>query len=278
MTRAYRRTDAALQRLRRHRFPKGFIELSWVHAHDDSALNDMVDGYAKAAALIVKYLYCPYATTTPLFSVNGFIGLQTAKRESKALVSHHAETRWNDEVSTKAMTRKTKKDVYRWMIPKRKDYGKELEHLNMKEAVIRMMLYTCTLPLNYWRMYSGHCDVGIYDTEFCEQEDCEGALEHETMRHFLMECPAFEVEREMMKSTIIKIQRAHNRKSRHVKGIKAIKVITDWSEKRILNKILFPSKRMAVEDRMDIVKAVIDFVDQTERFDDILKFEWRGNR
>ena len=116
--------------------------------------------------------------------------------------------------------------------------------------------------------------MSMYDSEFCEQEECEGALEYETMRHFLMECPAFEVDREMMKTTIIKIQGAHNRKSRHDKEIKAIKLITDWSEKRILNKILFPSKRMAIEDRVDIVKAVIDFVDQTGRFDDILKFEW----
>lgn len=274
MTKTYQKADDALQQLRRHNFPEKFIDLGWVHAHDDSALNDKVDGLAKAAALIVKYLYEweeSKADEQPLFSVNEFIGLQTAKREFKALITDQAERRWNEEVLSKFDCR-FKKELYRWRIPKRRDYGKELEYLDMKDAVMRMQLYTCTLPTNFWRAHSGHdrnwCDP------YCENMECRKDMKAETMLHFLMKCPAYKVQRARMKETICKIQRAHNRKSREDKDIKPIEVIMDWNDERILKKMLFPSKRMTVKDRVDILKAVFDYVDSTERFNDILTFNW----
>ena len=272
MTRSYQETDDALQRLRRHNYPEKFIELAWVHAHDESALNDMVDGYAKASALIVKYLFVADGTEQPLFSINEFIGLQTAKREMKALVTDRATKRWNVERASKGDHR-LKRDLYRWTIPKRKDYGKELEHLDTKEAVMRMQLFTCTLPLNYWRAHSGH-DRSVCDDR-CEFMECNRAMKGETMLHFLMECPAYDAQRVRMKEAICRIQKAHNRRSRVDEDIKPIEEIVDWKDQRILKKILFPSKRMTVMDRVDILKAVFDFVDSTGRFDDITRFIWK---
>ena len=267
LTGSYIRTDTAIQRLQKLKLSDDFVSLQWVHSHNDCMFNDAADGLAKAAALIVRYLTDPMRRSgRAIFAVNAFIGLQTIKREAKALVTQRAGVRWRDHCEGKR-TSITKCHFWKWKLPKKRGYEKELPYLNLKEQRIRLMLYMGSLPLNYWRQYSG-CKTAISGgTDCCEQMGCEGKYHPETMHHFIAVCPEYEVQRDELKDILERVQRAHNRMSDEFDDVEPVTIIEDWNDEHILKSLIFPSKKLAMTERITILKAVIEFVERTGRFE-----------
>ena len=267
LTESYIRTDTAIRRLQGLNLSKDFVSLQWVHSHNDSVFNDAADGFAKAAALIVRYLTDPMRRSgRAFFAVNAFIGLQTIKREAKAMVTQRAGVRWRDHCEGKK-TNITKQHFWKWKLPKKRGYEKKLPYLNLKEQRIRLMLYTGSLPLNYWRQYSG-CKTAISGgTDCCEQLRCEGKYHPETMYHFIAVCPEYEAQRNELKDILGRVQRAHNRMSAECDDVEPITIIRDWNDEQILKSLIFPSKKLAMTERIAILKAVIEFVERTGRFE-----------
>ena len=266
LTESYIRTEAALQRLRALNLPPGFVSMQWVHSHDDSMFNDAADGYAKAAALIVRYLSDSVGgRESVLFAVNKYIGLQTIKREAKALVTQSAYRRWNDYCDGKKGNT-TKQHLWNWKIPKKRMFEKELRYFNLKEQKTRLMLFEGALPLNYWKQQNGRGTDIDGGTDCCEQPDCEGNYIPETMYHFIAECPKYEAQRRDLKEVIDSTMGAHNRMSADCKDVKFVEYIEDWNEEDTLKQIIFPSKNLALTERITILKALIHYVERTGRF------------
>ena len=264
-TESFRRTDAAIQRLSRLQLPADFVELHWVHSHAESHLNEEVDVFAKVAAQVVGMLHdADDPQNKNSFSTTKYIGLQTVKREVKALVQCRAEQRWNEYLHDRRGS--DNKQLFKWRIPKLRDYRKELFFVEGRDAAIRILLYNGTLPLNVWQMQSRHGMGTADDTDLCPNKECKERGISEDLHHFIAVCPQYLEQREELKRNVEWIQKAHNQKYEFEAEENQVEFITDWNDPKILKQIIFPSLKLEVKDRTDILNEVIRFVRRSQRF------------
>ena len=241
--------------------PENFIKLQWVESHADSHYNNQVDVYAKIAALLVMYIADNDRDEEILFNPNNHISFTTIKNEIKYKIYLSEKNKWNDyKYERKNEITKWSSHYFKWNISYTPNYGNDLLFLTKIQNDIRIMLLTNHLPLN---LFKNHFLKEKKIPPHCEYEECKNENIYETLNHFMLLCPKYKKERDIMLKNIKTIYQKHNNNEKNIK--KKIEYIENRNNENMLKYIIFPSTKMQMNMRIDIIKNAINYVIHTNR-------------
>ena len=269
-----------------------FIMIHWVKSHDESKDNNDVDGYAKTAASLVRYLsnYMTICTCnnnkhndnhtlvpmnninencTCIWRPNQYISYNTVKNEIKYRIKQQEQTVWNQYADSRST--KWAYHYHLFNIQYNATYPEELQRMTQMENTTRIMLYTNHLPLNSHKHFVMN-NPNI--TTYCDNLECEQQQIDESLFHYLFECPRYIKQRKIYIDNTKLIYIKHNvlaMRQKHTKTIKQHKrkirnFITDKHNHGYLRQFIFPPYDMDINDKIDILKHTISYIRNTGRF------------
>ena len=128
-----------------------------------------------------------------------------------------------------------------------------------------MVLYTFHFPVNEFL----HHKLGVQSVSpLCNHKSCIQNGTEESLIHYLLECPQYEVPRLSMIESIKETYRKYNLMENNHK----IEFNTNKADPLYLKQFIFPSKRMNFNLRMKILKTIIKYVIATKRLMNMYTF------
>ena len=165
-------------------YRKEHINIYWVHSHAESKMNESVDIEAKKAVEEVVTNHS-ISDKDKLLHPNKYISHQTIKSEINYRTNKYDDIKWM--IYKYEQKDKYRAHYYHLNVPwNPKKHGDEMQYLEGKDNILRLMLITNQIPTN-WYMVHKTCNI-TYDT-WCESWQCKQIQFPETIKHILFECP-----------------------------------------------------------------------------------------